>query len=457
MVWFGPTRWLTLLALVTTGCADDRDPCEYEVCDIADRECVQWIAEAVACQREVSLVVPRVVFATAAEVVGDDVDPTPEELKNFNDYYAGEALVGLMPGGYDAANEAADSLSGFVAFYSGESKEVVIISDAVSSDPEQAYSVLVHEMIHVYQDAEYDLATVFDQDATTFDRSLGLRAGIEGEATWYQLLASLDVDGVSEPDVDWPQYFGGFQAAMFDEARDTETPTLDALGFFPYAFGSDQAHKAWLDGGAAAVSDLVLEPADSVRQIMAGYDARPPDAFNLDEQLSPHAVPILPGHTLLGGGYQSAWLVNAMLQRTAGARSVWSSVLEGIAADHLSIFRNDATGESVAVWRFVEDERSTTSLRDALVLPSDSMWRLQTGEIPGDETLTHLVAELDGDTVLVATGGPGAEALLATVTGWESPKEAQDRAGLYADYRSRSPTLWMQRALGIKGPSVIAR
>lgn len=74
---------------------------------------------------------------------------------------------------------------------------------------------------------------------------------------------------------------------------------------------------------------------------------------NYDEWLDPHAVPVLPeSYEYLGGGHQSVWLLNAMLQRTASHSEPWvTPVLTDVSADHLGIFRNASRDELVAVWR----------------------------------------------------------------------------------------------------------
>jgi len=409
------------VALGAAACGDD-DPCDYKVCDIRRGDCVEAVAEAVACHRGSDVVVPNVLFATVEQVIAATPAPTQQELQDANNYWAGEAHVGLMPSGYDAANSAADSLSNVIAFYSRETKDVVVISDAVSSNRANAYNVLVHEMIHVYQDAEYDLSAEWAEHATTFDRGLAMRAGIEGEATWYQLEAQLELDGASAEEGNWVGFIAEFQDSVLAQAEVTKTPSLDARGLFPYAFGVELAYRAWLDDGPDAISDLVRMPADSVRRVMAGYNAPESVPANQDEQLLPHAVPVLPGHTLLAGGVQSAWLINAMLQRTAGSAQLWSPALERVVADHLTVFRNDETGASVAVWRLADEGGA---LR-ATLLAGSTQWV----EDGADAPATHLVADVEGDCVLIATGGPDAKPLLDSVTAWESPEQAAERAGL---------------------------
>ncbi len=408
-------------ATLLGGCADDAPNCRHRVCDINDPSCAEFVAEVIACQRDVPLVLPDVRFSTAAEIIAERDPPTQEELDFARDYWAGEALVGLMPPNYDPANEASDSISGVLAQYRPSTEEIVIVSDSNIDDPDVAYRVLVHEMIHAQQDSEYDLSGLFDEYATTFSRSLGLRAAVEGEASLFTTFAQLELEDLSEDEVDWEGYFRSWKSDMWQRARETEVPSLDVGGLFPYAFGADQVYRAWTAGGLAEVRDYVQHPPDSVRQVMAGYARRPPEVFNLDTELNPRAVPVLPGHTYLSGGAQDSWLLNTMLQRVAGSQSEWWSEVEKIEADHLSVWRDDESGDRVVVWRLLGD---TESVRNVLTGPG-SQWV----EAAEDAT-THHIRLVEGDWVLVATETPNAVAVADSITEWQSRDQALERSGL---------------------------
>jgi hypothetical protein len=153
----------------------------------------------VACLRGVEPVVPPVRFVTRAELLAEleSEPPSPEELERWRTYYAAEALVGLMPTGYEPEDIGADSIDDFAAFYDRDLGEVVILEDG-GADEVAAYELLVHEMVHVLQDAEWDLDARFEQHATTFDRMLGIRAVVEGDAVLAQLFADLVAPG---PDI----------------------------------------------------------------------------------------------------------------------------------------------------------------------------------------------------------------------------------------------------------------
>ncbi len=419
-------------AALVAGCADDETPCSHRACDIHKSSCAEFVAEVIACQRDVPVTLPDVRFATAAELVAERDPPTQEELDHDRDYWAGEALVGLMPTNYDPADEAADSLSGVLAQYRPATEEIIIVSDSNIDDEETAYRVLVHEMIHAQQDAEYDLDALWDEYATTFPRGLGLRAAVEGEASLFTTFAELELADLTEDEINWERYFADWQTDMLERARDSEVPSLDVRGLFPYSFGSEQVYRAWTAGGLEAVRDYVQHPPDSVRQVMAGYAHRPPEVFNQDTALAPMAVPVLPGHTYLGGAGQDSWLLNTMLQRTAGISELWRADVAKIEADHLSVWRDDASGARVAVWRLVGD---TSAIHTMLTGPG-SRWI----ESPQDAR-THHIRRLGADWILVAAENVTTASIADSITGWQSQAEAFESAGLSRAPRRRQLVL----------------
>ena len=385
------------------------------MCDVTDPSCVDFVAEVVACQRDAPLVMPTVRFATREEVIAEREPRSEEQLALERDYWAGEALVGLMPQGYEPTDRAADALSGVLAYYDAYEDEIVMRSDADVEDEAEAYRILVHEFIHAHQDAEYDLVGLWETYATTFPRSLGLRAAVEGEAVLYTDLAYLELEGLPPDDILWNDYFGRWKLAMLERARLTAVPSLAVTGLFPYAFGGEQVNMAWRTGGDARVRDYVQSPPDSARQVFAGFGNRPPMEFNFDTELDPAAVPVLPGHTYLDGGAQDVWLLNTMFQRIAGRDELWVSEVEQIDADHLSVWRNDETGERVAVWR--------------LMGPSDVIQAALTGPFSqwveaADAATAHHMVAVDGDWVLVASESPNAAELAQSITAWQSRADA---------------------------------
>ena len=411
------------MLLVGCGSEEDIDPCDWRVCDIEEQSCVEAVAETVACQREVDLVVPEVRFVTAEEVLFEwNADtPTPEQLERQRQYIAAEALVGLMPEAYEPTQATADQIENIAAYYSRDGGGITIITDNDLDDPVDAYALLVHEVVHAYQDASWDLDALSEAHATTTDRFLGLRATIEGDASLYGNLATLAALGLSPESVNWGEYFEGFQSTMLGYAKMTETPSIDALTLFPYAWGEAYVYPAWRRLDTAGPESVAHDPPDSVRQVMRGYPGEMRPDINEDALLDPVAVPIVPGFVFVGGDHYSVWLVNAMLQRTAASPYSFVGEVDSVTADYLSALRHEESGAPVAVWRIRGGAALTGIIEDF-----ESMW--STWDPNELRRSWHVV---DDDIVLVAVGeGLESTVVFESIDGWHTPQAAYEAAGI---------------------------
>lgn len=424
------SRGLSLAALLVGGCGgDDEVACDYVPCDIAEEACVRKVAEAVGCHLEREILYPEVRRITVAEWVAEleaeAEPPSAEEARAQADYYRMQGLLGLMPADYAPEDSNEDYVRNFAAFYSPDDQKITMISDSQSVGLVGDYVTLVHEMVHAYQDAAWDLRGLDEAHAYTYDRFLGLRAFVEGHAVLFQNFAYLEIDGVDPLKVDWDAYFGDWQDDSLMAAFASETPALDTNAFFPYAFGGEFALQGWQEDGVSGLDEVSGRPPDSVRQVMGGYAAWPDQRTNADAAFDPRAVAVLPDeYLLLGGGHEGVWSLNATLQRTAGG-GLWSATLDEVSADYLTAWRwhDDAV---VALWR-VRSARPG-ELFDALT-GSGARWIAAAADVP----TTHLIARVDDDVLLIAVSDGDARTVLADIAGWQSPDEAfpgQEMAGV---------------------------
>jgi hypothetical protein len=116
-------------------------------------------ARTVACRLELDeLTIPEVRMSTAAEIAAEieaTADPvSSDQIQDVTDYYRGEALIGLMSEDYEYGDDRTAFLDWAIAYYSSDTKEVTIITDNLGDDVQRSYLVLVHELVHAYQDAE---------------------------------------------------------------------------------------------------------------------------------------------------------------------------------------------------------------------------------------------------------------------------------------------------------------
>lgn len=417
-----PLAALGLVAALAPACSDpELDPCDHRVCNIQDRACVEQVARTMACRLELEdLTIPDVRMATVAELAAEieaTPDPaTPEQIRDVTDYYRGEALIGLMTDQYQYGDDRTAFLDWAIAYYSSDTKDVTVITDNLGDDVPRAYFVLVHELVHAYQDSKRDILGLLDAHATTFDRYLGLRAMLEGEAEHHESIADVEIAGLDPDAVLWNDYYGDYQAWALERAAESSQPSLDVFAYFPYAFGGEVVVDAWQAGGNEDVEPLFSNPPDSVRQVMAGYAAWPGSQQNGDARLAPHAAPVMPArYEYLGGGHESVWLLNALLQRTAGTMWAWAPALASVSAEYLSIFRDDDSGHLVALWRIQTSD--VDGLVGQLTIPQ-SQWSLEAG--------SHLVTFVDDDLLLVATDGADAAEVVAEIQGWQTVEAVND-------------------------------
>ncbi len=425
--------FVVAFAVALSACGE-RDDCDYRVCDIERESCVNAVAKTVACQRGVETLVPEVRFLTREEVLAEwNAEPlTPEELERQRELFVAQSRVGLMPENYQPGQVSLDQLDNVAAYYSRDTGEVTIISDSSLDDRELAYEILVHEMTHVYQDSAFDLDALGEAHGTSLDRALGLRAAIEGDAQLQESFAAIALLGWTPDEVDWNRYFVDFESAMLERAAMSDTPALDTFAFFPYAFGEHYLHGAWLDVDDLASETVLLDPPDSVRQVLRRYPGRSRPDINEDALLEPTAVPVLPGYTFIGGDHFGNWLLNAMLQRTAADTALYDPALDAVGSDYWSAFRHDASGEVVVVWRIRGGPAIAPVLDQA-----GSMW----SSLSADTTRSwHAI---DGDVVLVATAaGTDSHELFASIERWQSPREAAGTAGVDGALRRIAEDPW---------------
>jgi hypothetical protein len=415
---------LALLPLLASACSDpERDPCQHDVCRIDVVACVERTAVAVACQLGLDdVTIPEVRMATTTELAAEieaSSDPvSSDHIGDVVDYYRGEALIGLMSEDYEYGDDRTAFLDWAVAYYSSDTEGVVIITDNLGNDREDNYLVLVHELVHAYQDSTRDLSALLDEHATTFDRFLGLRAAIEGEANHHDTIAAIELAGEDPEWVQWDLYYAEYKDWALEQAEESTQPSLDVVAYFPYAFGGELITDAWLTDGLDEIDRVFATPPDSVRQVMSGYTTWPEAYINGDAQLEPHAAPVMPErYEYLGGGHESVWLLNTMLQRTAGSPWAWEPTLESVSADYLSIFRDGDSGQLVVFWRV---QTSTPDDMVEVLTGSTGLWAVDAG--------THSISFVDDGLLLVATSGPLAADVLAEVEGWQTVDEVWEDA-----------------------------
>ena len=329
---------------------------------------------------------------------------SPEQIERINQAYRAGAQLAHYPPNYTFSNATGDFAATISAYYDSGAKEIVIVTDSRPTDRTQAYLTLVHELVHAQQDADFDLSRYLATYGTTFDRALGVRAVVEGEATLYEFLAQLELEELSVDDIDWELFWGRWKTDTLQRWDETDTPAIFASRLFPYAFGGQLVFDEWRDFGRGGVEAALSPPPESTRQIMAWpqRDApRPP--WNQDGILFANAIPELPAaYTLLDWSSEGVWLVRATIHRLSSLDTEMRSAIDAVNADSLSLFYNAEADDAVAVWRLRFDTaRAAAFVRARL------------------DGVANLSAFVDNETELVIVGG-GPDDLVTDQTEWIS-------------------------------------
>jgi hypothetical protein len=132
-----------------------------------------------------------------------------------------------------------------------------------------------------------------------------------------------------------------------------------------------------------------------------------------------------------------------MLQRIASSTELWASTaLAAVGADHLSVWRDDASGARVAVWRLL----TIDSALDSVLVGGASQW-----VAVREDATTHYAQRVEDGWVLVAVEAGTAVEVADAITGWQSQDEATERAGLERSAPRRGLVLGQHHGLHTHG------
>ena len=73
-----------------------------------------------------------------------------EEIRRNELIHRGNELLGLRPDGYSTEQNAGDYFDRLKAFYSEDTKSIVIVDNEYNKEPEKKYFLLVHEFVHAF-------------------------------------------------------------------------------------------------------------------------------------------------------------------------------------------------------------------------------------------------------------------------------------------------------------------
>ncbi len=143
------------------------------------------------------------------------------------------------------------------AYYSPRTKKLTIRPAVL--DSETGEHVLMHELVHAFQDQEHDLAALYGQAATT-DALLTLGCTIEGQAETVAHGIALERSGTTLGDVESRRVEESYERArQFGDAPQSR---------WCYVVGYLHGLRAFKKGGWPAVAALLPEMAGSSEQLL---------------------------------------------------------------------------------------------------------------------------------------------------------------------------------------------
>jgi len=394
-VWLVPASLWLIASL--PGCSRQR---ELQACRIAERSCQEDVYYAVVRLRgdgwDPFEGVPPIRTITADayrdELTPDEVpepsepgaEPEPPAVEPWDVALRWLGLVKPTTTVPDAAID--NSVNNVAAYYAPDEQSVTVIAHDGDDLVDNRWDtvLLVHELVHAFQDNEVSAAPA----GLTTDGGFAGTALIEGEARLYQDLARAEIDGVAALNWDWHAEVTGSV-----EWRRAQLPgsgaTFYDVKWHAYDLGTDVLMDGWLRGGNAAVRALADTFPQSAVELMARYERVELDrAARLDCRVEPPEQSFeLAGHDRFG-----AMQLYGFLTAAGGHEpDAWRTALDW--RDDLLWLYFDEQSEQVALsWR----------IRLASVAAADAVVALA-GQVP------MLRAERTGNDALIV----GSEAALA--------------------------------------------
>ena len=197
-----------------------------------------------------------------------------EEPDGFSDTLKG---LRLADPDEDVEDEEEDLVGdSVVGFYDDDTDRLVVRGGRVDW---YVQMVLVHELVHAWQDQHFDLDGLWE-GADTMDEALALRALVEGDAQWVENQWLQEQPGGVQEEIQESEE----PPLGIDPGDSRARQTLGLLYGFPYFLGEEFVAELVDDGGLAALDRAYSRPPRTTTEIFDAEDyqdgfraANPPD------------------------------------------------------------------------------------------------------------------------------------------------------------------------------------
>ena len=324
----------------------------YTLCDTSDADCQAGLMSLAACLRESDPVEGLTIdFLTPEETISlleqdmEGMEPEPP----INHHERALSVLSLtLAEGVPQDEGLANHVDYIAGMYRSSEKRIIIIDKDRPSDDVRAFTLLLHEMIHALQDADYDLQTWVGYDAPTFDASLAARSVVEGEAKFYQYRAAMPLLGLNHNTVDFWEAMASQWSFDISYAYASPTPYGASFLSFPYGLGAPRAYEAWRGQGPSGIAALFASPPTTTWEIMTRLYLGTDETFELVEIPEPSVA----GLTLDSDDTLGAWGLEMFLNK-AGVE--WPDTRNNALTwrgDRVWVYTDEATLEQTyALWQ----------------------------------------------------------------------------------------------------------
>lgn len=255
-----------------------------------------------------------------------------------------ELLGMITPSQAPAQTAVNNEVSNVIAYYSSRDQRVTVIERPPDSDRLADTELLLHELVHAFQDRDVGLGG----KPTSSDEVFARTAITEGEAVHYEYLGVLEMKDKSADDYDWANFYHSQRDGRRATAARSSSPYFQ-MKWFVYPLGGYMTTGRWLTGGNGAIRSLQAHWPRSSLAFMLGPDAAVPKKLGLSCR-----VPEAPGETRFSGGdvLGAVQLYALLLAQTDESQEsiCWDLALEW-RGDNLMVFFDEATEAVAGSWR----------------------------------------------------------------------------------------------------------
>lgn len=375
-----------LATSLAVSCGAEPEPCIGETtasCDVTFSACREALAAATACLMGVDdYRLPEIRFRSEEDVIAEwrrrlEFEPAP----GAEDDRRSLARLGLIAPEHAALRDELEfRFENVGGYYESDGQRITLISDNAPRDDQKR--VLVHELVHAFQDQLAPLDDYFEAHVNSLDSQLTALAEIEGQADLIQTRVDVDLDGGVFGLVRWPDYFEQLRVFATDLAIQTPSPYLRTPGIYPYVWGTER----WImDFSVGAYRVRLPAPLGSTAEGLTGR-RRGRALPSLDGVEPPDADFELAWEEVVGAFTLAARLED---EESTFARDRFFEHVQSWEDDGLAVYRRPADGAEVVLWRILTASPTTAARLAGAAARADL-------EVEREASVVVIVAGTDG-------------------------------------------------------------